>query len=221
MIEIKNVTKTFSTQSGEIAALKDISLSIEEGELVVIKGRSGSGKSTLLSLIAALAKPTSGEIFVDNEPIARISDDFASAFRLRRIGFIFQRYNLLEQLSVQENLLAPLVPLRLPKEEIQRRIEKVLKSFHLEERSNQNVRSLSGGEQQRVAIARALVNDPKIVLADEPTANLDTVLANEFIEILKNLKNSNQTIVVATHDPLFFNLDFVDRIIELDGGEMC
>ena len=221
MIELKDVSKKFVQQNREIVALESVSLKIQTGEVVVIKGRSGSGKSTLLSLMAALAKPTSGEVIVQNERISRLSDDFAAAFRLRHIGFIFQRYNLFEQMSVFENLLAPLVPLNLPAKETKERIKRVLERFFMEEKAEAKVRVLSGGEQQRVAIARSLINDPSVILADEPTANLDAALAKEFISVLKGLKDKKRTIVVATHDPLFFNLDFVDRVIEKDGGRVC
>ncbi len=221
MIEFFDVTKTFFTPKGEINALSEVSFSVAKGELAVLKGRSGSGKSTILSLIASLSKPTKGKILVDNEEIVKMSDDFASAFRLKNIGFIFQRYNLFEHLSVYENLLAPLVPLSLDRNEVQRRIEKVLEEFHIESKKDLPAKSLSGGEQQRVAIARALINDPKIILADEPTANLDATLAKEFITILQRLKNDKKTVVVATHDPLFFDLDFVDRVYEVNGGAVC
>ncbi len=221
MIELKDVSKKFVQQNREIVALESVSLKIQTGEVVVIKGRSGSGKSTLLSLMAALAKPTSGEVIVQNERISRLSDDFAAAFRLRHIGFIFQRYNLFEQMSVFENLLAPLVPLNLPAKETKERIKRVLERFFIEEKAEAKVRVLSGGEQQRVAIARSLINDPSVILADEPTANLDAALAKEFISVLKGLKDKKRTIVVATHDPLFFNLDFVDRVIEMEGGRVC
>lgn len=217
----KNVSKEFQTPNGTIKALNDVSFIINEGEAVVLKGRSGSGKSTILSLIAALSKPTCGEIIVEGEQIARMSDDFASAFRLRHIGFVFQRFNLFEQLSVFENVLAPLIPLELSKDEVHSRINSVLRRFHIETKKDVTTKLLSGGEQQRVSIARALINDPKIILADEPTANLDTTLSYEFIEVIKELKNAKKTIVVATHDPLFFDLEFIDRIIELDGGEVC
>ena len=221
MIELRDITKTYKTPSGEVTAIKELSLHIKEGELIILKGRSGSGKSTVLSLIAALAKPTSGEIVIDGEHISKLSDDFASAFRLHHIGFIFQRYNLFTQLSVFENIITPLIPLNLPKEEVERRVEEISKQLAIEHKLEQSVRHLSGGEQQRTAIARALINHPKIILADEPTANLDTALSQEFIEHLKTLKDKRRTIVVATHDPLFFDLEFVDRIIELDGGKLC
>ena len=221
MIELKNVTKVYKSSGGVIEAVKDLSLHINEGELVVLKGRSGSGKSTVLSLIAALAKPTKGEVIVDKERISKLSDDFASAFRLRNIGFIFQRYNLFAQMNVFENIITPLIPLELSKKEVEARVDEVCRRLSIGHKLFESVRHLSGGEQQRVAIARALINHPKIVLADEPTANLDASLSKEFINHLKTLKNKKRTIIVATHDPLFFELDFVDRIIELDGGRLC
>lgn len=221
MIELKNVTKLYKSSGGVVEAVKDLSLHINEGELVVLKGRSGSGKSTVLSLIAALAKPTKGEVIVDKERISKLSDDFASAFRLRNIGFIFQRYNLFAQMNVFENIITPLIPLKLSKKEVEARVDEVCRRLSIGHKLFESVRHLSGGEQQRVAIARALINHPKIVLADEPTANLDASLSKEFISHLKTLKNKKRTVVVATHDPLFFELDFVDRIIELDGGRLC
>ena len=221
MIELKNITKIYKTKSADVEAVKKLSLHIKEGELVILKGRSGSGKSTVLSLIAALAKPTNGEVVVDGEHISKLSDDFASAFRLHNIGFIFQRYNLFTQLSVFENIITPLIPLNLPKEEVERRVEEISGQLAIKHKLEQSVRHLSGGEQQRTAIARALINHPKIILADEPTANLDATLSQEFIEHLKTLKDKRRTIIVATHDPLFFDLEFVDRIIELDGGRVC
>ncbi len=221
MIELKNITKSYKTSSGDVTAVKDISLRIKEGELIILKGRSGSGKSTILSLIAALAKPTSGEVVIDGEHISKLSEDFASAYRLHHIGFIFQRYNLFTQLSVFENIITPLIPLNLPKEELEARVKEISRQLAIQHKFEQSVRHLSGGEQQRTAIARALINHPKIILADEPTANLDAKLSKEFIEHLKILKDKRRTIIVATHDPLFFDLDFVDHIIELDGGRVC
>ena len=221
MIELKNVSKKFIQKNQEIVALENVSLKIQKGEVVVLKGRSGSGKSTLLSLIAGLSKPTTGEIIVDAERISRLSDDFAAAFRLRHIGFIFQRYNLFEQMSVFENLLAPLIPLDLSVKELKERIERITKLLHVEEKTDAKVRVLSGGEQQRVAIARSLINDPSLILADEPTANLDATLSKEFVSLLEGLKNRQRTMLIATHDPIFFDLDFVDRIIEIDGGRLC
>lgn len=216
MIKLVNVVKTYD---GDVKALKETTLEFKEGEFVVLKGVSGSGKSTILSLIAGLLKPTSGEVIVDGKHISKLPDHFCSEFRRDTIGFIFQRYNLIPTLSVRENILLPLLPKNLSKEEMQKKFQRVVELFNIKHKEESLVKNLSGGEQQRVAIARANVNNPKIILADEPTANLDAKLSLDFIEIMRGLKASNRTIILATHDPLFFDLDFVDRIIEVKEGQ--
>lgn len=219
MIELRNVTKIYEEGASQITtALSDVNLNIKEGAVVVLKGASGSGKSTILSLIAALSKPTSGEVLVDGKKISKLSDNFASIYRRDNIGFIFQKYNLLPNLSVKDNILLPLVPLNPHAKDAEDKLALVMDMFHIAHKADTLVKNLSGGEQQRVAIARANVNNPKIILADEPTANLDEKLSLNFIEILKELKSLNKTIVIATHDPLFFNLDFVDLEIEIHNG---
>lgn len=221
MIELKNLTKIFEVnKNNKTTALKNLNLSIKEGELLVIKGASGSGKSTVLSLIASLSKPTNGEVIVNNKRVSKLPDNFASIYRREHIGFIFQKYNLISTLSVKENILLPLIPQNPDEKEATKLLEKVMKRFKIEHKKDNIVKNLSGGEQQRVAIARSQINNPKIIIADEPTANLDKELSLHFIKILKELKESNKTIIVATHDPLFFELDFVDRIIELSNGEL-
>jgi len=221
VIELKNIVKKYEQNTqNEVMALKGVDLHIKEGELVVLKGASGSGKSTILSLIAALSKPTSGEVVVCRDRISKLPDNFASDFRRHSIGFIFQKYNLIPTLSVKENIILPLIPMNPNEYEVKEKLERVLKIFHIEHKKDQLVRDLSGGEQQRVAIARANINNPKIILADEPTANLDEKLSLAFIEILKELKSEGKTIVIATHDPLFFGLDIVDREIEIYQGNI-
>ncbi|MDY0123173.1 ABC transporter ATP-binding protein [Sulfurimonas sp.] len=221
MIKLKDVIKEYKVNNAEtITALKDINLDIKEGELVVLRGASGSGKSTVLSLIAALSKPTSGEVEVDGDKISKLADNFASEYRRHNIGFVFQKYNLIPNLSVKENIVLPLVPMNLAQKEIDEKLGRVLKMFHIEHKAEQLVKNLSGGEQQRVAIARANINNPKIILADEPTANLDEKLSLHFIEMLQELKAEGKTIIVATHDPLFFGLSFADREIELHHGSI-
>ncbi len=219
MIKLENVTKIYEINSDhKVTALENINLEFKEGELIVLKGASGSGKSTILSLIAALSKPTSGEVIVDNNRISKLPDNFAALYRRENIGFIFQKYNLIPTLSVKDNILLPLVPTNPDEKEALEKLNQVMEKFDISHKQNIIVRNLSGGEQQRVAIARAHINNPKIIIADEPTANLDEKLSLNFIEILRKLKQSNKTIIVATHDPLFFNLDFVDKIIEIKNG---
>lgn len=219
MIKLENVTKIYEINNDhKVTALENINLEFKEGELIVLKGASGSGKSTILSLIAALSKPTTGEVKVDNNRISKLPDNFAALYRRKNIGFIFQKYNLIPTLSVKDNILLPLVPTNPDEKEALNKLNQVMEKFDISHKQNMIVRNLSGGEQQRVAIARAHINDPKIIIADEPTANLDEKLSLNFIEILRKLKQSNKTIIVATHDPLFFNLDFVDKIIEIKNG---
>jgi len=221
MIELKNITKIYEiNKNNKVIALQDINLKVKEGELVVLKGASGSGKSTILSLIASLSKPSSGEVIVDAKRISKLPDNFASVYRRDNIGFVFQKYNLIPSLSVKENIILPLIPLNPPAKEIQQKLEIVTKMFNISHKEDALVRNLSGGEQQRVAIARANINNPKIIIADEPTANLDEKLSLHFIEILKELKTLKKTIVIATHDPLFFELNFVDRYVDISNGQI-
>ena len=216
MIQLHNVIKTYDDK---VQALKGVDLQFKEGEFIVLKGVSGSGKSTILSLIAGLLKPTSGEVIVDNKKISKLPDHFCSEFRRDNIGFIFQRYNLISTLSVHDNIVLPLLPENLEREALEEKFQRTVTLFNIKHKEGSLVKNLSGGEQQRVAIARANVNNPKIILADEPTANLDEKLSLDFIEIMRGLKATNKTIILATHDPLFFHLDFVDRIIEVKDGQ--
>ena len=221
MITCKNITKVFNqNKRNEQTALKNINLEIKSGELVVLKGASGSGKSTLLSLVAALSKPTIGEMIVDDKRVSKMPDNFTAMFRRQNIGFIFQKYNLISTLSSYENIILPTIPSNPDEIELDKRVDELLKMFDITSKKESHIKNLSGGEQQRVAIARALINNPKIIIADEPTANLDEKLSLEFIDIIKELKQQKRTIIIATHDPLFFNLDFVDRVIEMKDGQI-
>ncbi len=221
MIELKNVTKEFKIGANDkVVALKNINLHINRGETVLLKGPSGSGKSTILSLIAALNKPTSGEVIVDGKRVSKLADNFTALFRRENIGFIFQRYNLIPTLSAKENVIVPLIPSNPDETWLENRLQELFSSFSLESKMGVIVKNLSGGEQQRVAIMRSLVNNPTIIIADEPTANLDKKLSLEFIEILRKLKNGKNSIVIASHDPLFFDLDFIDRQIDIHNGEL-
>jgi putative ABC transport system ATP-binding protein len=216
MIEIKNLHKIYNkNKPNEFHALKNISLMINKGEIIIIKGVSGSGKSTLLSHIGALSHPSSGEIVIEGENIVKLPDMHASKFRSEKIGFIFQSFNLIDELSVYENLLAPLA---ISNKETN--IEETLRLANILHKKDEIVFNLSGGEKQRVAIARALINNPNIILADEPTANLDKQNSLSFIESLKSFKSMGKTVIVATHDSLFDNLDFIDRYIDIQDGEI-
>ncbi len=221
MIEFKNINKSYTLgKNNQVDALKDISLSIKEGSVVVLKGASGSGKSSILSLVSAISKPTSGEVIVDDKQISKLSDRFASEYRLNNIGIVFQKYNLVEDISVEQNVILPLIPKNIDSNLLEKKVDEVLNIFGIKQYKHTPVKNLSGGEQQRVAIARAYINDPKIIIADEPTANLDEKLSLEFIDIIKDLKDKNKTIIIATHDPLFFDLGFVDEYIELKDGSI-
>jgi len=221
MVILENVTKVYNEGTPQaFEALKAVDLHIKEGETVILSGVSGSGKSTLLSLIAALDKPSSGKIIVEGEPVSKLPDLHASAYRAETIGVVFQHFNLLEGLSVEENIMVPLINSKMGSKEIKALVWQSAARASIDHKLSQNVSALSGGEKQRCAIARALVHDPKLILCDEPTANLDKANSVKFIEILKTLHDMGKTVIVATHDPLFEGLDFVDRVVHMEDGEI-
>ncbi len=221
MIQVKNLTKTFKPGSDQaFHALKNITFEVRENELVILQGVSGSGKSTLLAIIASLMKPTSGEVIVEGKQVAKLPDLHASHFRAKTIGFIFQAFNLLEHLSVSENVSVPLIPLGYRQKEIDQKVSKALQLANISHKANSTAKDLSGGEKQRCAIARALVNNPKVILCDEPTANLDKANALAFIEVIKKLKQEGYTILIATHDTIFETLHEVDKVIHIENGEL-
>lgn len=220
MIEVKDVCKRFLIGNEDVDALSHVSFDVKQGECVVLKGASGSGKSTLLSLIAGLAQPSFGEARVLEKEISKLPEHLSALFRRSHIGFIFQRYHLIPSLNVEENIIAPLIPDNLPLSELSKRAKEVMLPLGLSDKAKRSIKQLSGGEQQRVAIARALINRPALILADEPTANLDEALSKELITHLEALKQSGVTLLIATHDPLFFDLAFVDRILELKNGRL-
>lgn len=216
-IHVENLTKIYGTGENEVVALNQISFSIEEGEFVAITGASGSGKSTLLYILAGLDKPTTGEVSVDHINLSSLSDNQLSSFRRKKVGLIYQFYNLIPTLTVEENIV---LPVRLDKRELKKdRLENLLKAFHLEKKRYSYPSQLSGGEQQRVAIARSLFINPMIILADEPTGNLDSKNSKEVIAYLKNTnKKYNRTLIVVTHNMEIANE--ADRIIELSDGKI-
>lgn len=222
MIKIENLNKVFNENTKkEFIALKNINLEIKTSSCVVLKGISGSGKSTLLSIIATLAKPTSGSVKINDETISKFPDLHASNFRAKKLGFIFQSYNLFNDLNVKDNVSIPLIPLGFSQKQIDEKVLEALEIANILHKKDEYVFNLSGGEKQRCAIARAIVNNPQIILCDEPTANLDYDNSIIFIENLRKLKTLNKTIIIATHDPIFDNLDFVDKIVNIKNGMIC
>ena len=200
MIKINRATKTYRQGTKEIHALQDISLTISKGEFLSIMGPSGSGKSTLLNLIGGLDQPTSGEIFIDNIPLHGVSDDELTIIRRRRIGFIFQFFNLLPILTAAENVGLPLLLDGIPFSKVKPQADALLRRVGLADRVEHRPEQLSGGEMQRVAIARALITNPAVLLADEPTGNLDSHTSEEIFRLLTGLHVEGQTIVMVTHD---------------------
>jgi len=188
--------------------------------LTVLKGPSGSGKTTLLSLIGCMARPTSGRIFLGEREITSLPERFLTDIRRRTFGFIFQQYNLLSGLSLLENVLMPAYPLGESLSTLKRRGLALLDRFGLSHRAAAQVEWLSGGESQRVAMARALMNDPQVIIADEPTAHLDTKLSREFMEMMRQSKAEGKTILMASHDPLVYEAATVDRVINLRDGSI-
>ncbi len=221
MIRIENICKVFNEGTPQaFEALKSINLELDKGEMMILSGVSGSGKSTLLSLIAALDKPSSGKIVVEGELISKLPDLHASAYRAKSIGFIFQHFNLLEVLSVEENVMAALINSGIDLTEVKQMTKRSMEQASIYHKAKQQVKELSGGEKQRCAIARALVAEPNLIICDEPTANLDKANSLKFIEILQQLHQDGKTIIVATHDPLFETLPFVGRVVHMEDGSI-
>lgn len=201
MIEVRNASKKYQQGTQEIYALRDVSLNIRSGEFLSIMGPSGAGKSTLLNLMGGLDQPSSGEVFFDQKPLHKISDNELTIIRRRRIGFIFQFFNLLPFMTAAENVGLPLLVDGFPFSEAKPKAEALLQKVGLADRTEHRPDQLSGGEMQRVAIARALMINPAVILADEPTGNLDSHTGEEILLLLKSLNDQNQTIVLVTHDP--------------------
>lgn len=219
MIVAKNISKIyFEGSKKEFYALKNINFEIKKGSFVVFKGVSGSGKSTLLSILSTISKPSLGEILFENESVSKYPDIHASNFRAKNIGYIFQSFNLFEDLTVFANVSFPLIPLGFSQKDIDKKVEETLILSNILHKKDEIVSNLSGGEKQRCTIARALVNKADTILCDEPTSSLDFENSLNFIKSLQELKKSGKTIVVATHDPIFFELDFVDKFFELKNG---
>lgn len=218
MIKINNLSKIFKSGDDEIRAVDDISLVIPEGQFVAITGRSGSGKSTLLYQLGLLDRPTHGEIFIDGINATELSDNDQTRMRLHALGYIFQDYAILPSLTALENVMVPLLMQGLSEKEARQKAQFALNRVGLGDRMDNLPSQLSGGQQQRVSIARAIGHDPKIVFADEPTANLDSETSRTVLEAFLELNKEGQTIVMVTHEPEY--ADLTHRIIELRDGKI-
>ena len=217
ILKVENLTKTYGKGENKVEALKNINLSVNQGEFLAIVGASGSGKSTLLHLLGGLDRPTTGKVVIDGESIYDYKEEKLAVFRRRKIGFVFQFYNLLPVLDVEENIALPAL---LDNEKVDKiYLEELIKVLGLSERKNHLPSELSGGQQQRVSIGRAVFNKPSIILADEPTGNLDTKNSKDVIELLKfTAKKYNQTLILITHDVNIAAM--ADRVITIGDGEI-
>lgn len=217
ILRVENLSKVYGKGTTQVTALDNISFKVEKGEFVAIVGASGSGKSTLLHLIGGVDRPTSGKVFIDGKDIYKFSDDELAIFRRRQVGIIYQFYNLIPILNIEENIT---LPLNLDNREIdKKRLDKLINLLGLNNRRTHLPNQLSGGQQQRTAIGRAMITNPAIILADEPTGNLDSKSSDEIVELLKKSnRDYNQTIIMITHDMEIAK--FADRIIKIEDGKI-
>jgi len=219
MVKTEQVVKIFRRGGEEIRPLHEVNVSVKEGEFLCLMGPSGSGKTTLLNLMAGIDSVSSGKVYVDGVDITNLSDQELSKWRTRSVGYIFQLYNLVTVLTAWENVELPLLLMPLSKAERRKHVETALKAVGIYERKDHYPRQLSGGQEQRVAIARAIVTDPKILLADEPTGDLDAVSKVEILNLLKDLnKQYGKTMVMVTHD--ISAAEYADRILHLEKGDL-
>jgi putative ABC transport system ATP-binding protein len=214
-----SLCKVYQIGDSEVEVLRDVTLNIAIGKFVAICGPSGSGKTTLLNMISGIDKPTSGKIIVFGEDLTEKDEDFLADFRCKNVGFVFQSYNLVSTLTVAENIAFPMEWSRKPEKEVEERVAELLEKVGLPQRANHFPSQLSGGEQQRVAFARALANDPQLVLADEPTGNLDNKNGQKITQILQMLKTNGKTVIVSTHDVKIMEL--ADQTLCLEDGRLA
>jgi putative ABC transport system ATP-binding protein len=219
MVATQALEKIYQVGTAKIQVLKDINLQVQRAKFAVLCGPSGSGKTTLLNIIGGIDRPTKGKIIVAGEDLTEKDEDFLSDFRCIHVGFVFQSYNLVSTLTVAENVAFPMEWTQKPPEEIEQRVAELLETVGLEHRANHFPSQLSGGEQQRVAFARALANDPELVLADEPTGNLDVKNAEKIIQVLQLLKEKGKTVIVSTHDLKIRQL--ADQVLMLEEGRLA
>jgi putative ABC transport system ATP-binding protein len=221
MIELLNVTKTFNGgKSNEFTAVRGVTLPIEFNRVTVFRGPSGSGKTTLLGLIGCMARPTSGRITLSGREITSLPERFLTEIRQKTFGFIFQQFNLIKGVTALENAMLPAYPSGEKYLSLKKRALHLFDRLNLSAKATSKVEWLSGGEAQRVTIARALINDPSIIIADEPTAHLDTKLSREFMEVIAGFKEDRKTVLIASHDPLVYESPVIDRVINVRDGRV-
>lgn len=218
MIEMHNLTKVYRTANVETTALNHINTEIAEGEFIAIMGPSGCGKSTLLNIMGMLDSPTSGKYAFAGEDVAGYAERQLADIRKRNIGFIFQSFNLVDELTVAENVMLPLLYQKVAAKEREERVQTVLERINIAHRGDHRPQQLSGGQQQRVAVARAVVTNPKLILADEPTGNLDSVNGEEVLELLNQLNKDGTTIIMVTHDQS--HADHASRVVHMLDGRI-
>jgi putative ABC transport system ATP-binding protein len=221
MIQVKDVRKVFNAgKPNEFVAVDGVSLSIDNFEVLILRGPSGSGKTTLLSMLGCMARPTSGRISLDGREISSLPERFLTEARRKTFGFIFQQFNLISGITALENVMLPAYPNGEKQSSLKARAMQLLDAFNLAQKASSRVEWLSGGEAQRVAIARALINGPSVIVADEPTAHLDTRLSREFMDIMGRLNREGKTILMASHDPIVYESDIAGRIVDMRDGNV-
>jgi putative ABC transport system ATP-binding protein len=221
MIELVNIRKVFNAgKPNEFIAIRGVDLKIAPQKVTVFKGPSGSGKTTLLSLIGCMARPTSGRIYLMERELSSLPERFLTEIRRKTFGFIFQNFNLVRGITVLENVMLPAYPVGEPHASLKQRALDLLKLFDIRDKATARVEWMSGGQAQRVAVARALINNPSVIIADEPTAHLDTTLSVDLVKILGKLKEDGKTVLIASHDPLVCESKIVDRVIHFRDGKI-
>ncbi len=220
MIRMEMITKRYESGKVRVKAIDNVSLDVNKGEVVVLSGPSGSGKSTTLNIIGCLTRITEGRLLLDSRDVSHFPDHFLADIRREKIGFIFQQSNLLTGYSTWENVSIPLLPIGIPEKERRKRAMKLLEELNLETRADFMANELSGGEQQRVAVARALINDPEILLADEPFSDMDMRHVGVVMDMLGKLKKRGKTIVVSSHEPQTPISQLVDRVLHFNSGKI-